>query len=235
MMTWTPGATAPRPLREQYALPAPGPSSRGAVSTGFDALLERAVEIPTDGRHGAGAGTDEDARRAGFGAGAELGRDGDSRRHQQEITSGDDVATVRNNTVIQSISAASARDGASLDDSLAGAIGLPPEELKKLVRVLRSSAVSGRHGVSLTLSLGTLGEVSFDVRLDGSEVHIRATVGDQRAAAALAISLGELEQRLAECDLSLAGFGISIGGAPPRGGADEGKGVAVRVTAMRGR
>ncbi|MBN2719278.1 MAG: flagellar hook-length control protein FliK [Deltaproteobacteria bacterium] len=84
-------------------------------------------------------------------------------------------------------------------------------ELKKLVRVLRSTSLSKRNSVFLTLDLKELGEVKLDVTLKGKKVFITAHITDRRAAAALSFAIGELKRQLSGIDLSLEQFEISRG------------------------
>jgi hypothetical protein len=228
---FSPDAASLRAVRERYTPFAALPSSRAVADAGFDAVLEQAVEIPTGGRHGPGADPDGDTSRGAAGSFGGFGQGREPHRNQQNITLEGAAPSTCNDSSIQIAPPSCPSCEVSLDAASQGALGPLPEELRKLVRVLRSSSLSGRRGVSLTLSLGELGEVRFDVRLDGKEVHIRAAVGDQRAAAALTLSLGELERRLGECDLALGGFEIAVGRMPRRGD-DKGKGGAVTVTAV---
>jgi ribosome-associated translation inhibitor RaiA len=90
-------------------------------------------------------------------------------------------------------------------------ITLPPEEMKKLVRVLRNTSVNERNSVFLSLDLGELGEVKLDVKLKGKNVFIKATVNDRRAGAALSMAIGELKKQLATIQLELESFEIKVG------------------------
>jgi len=252
MTMFQPNALAMRPAQAKAVSPA-GPVAapeRLGADFGFDSLFQRAVERSsrsagaplasasdgavgnsTDGRHGAGADRDESRPEELCGADRGTGEGNDSLGDRRNKNGNADLSTPRNDSIIQDSQAAASRCATSCGTASTGVFGIPEEELKKLVRVLRCSAVSGRRGVSLTLSLGELGEVRFNVRLDGDAVFIQAAVGDQRAAAALTISLGELEKRLAECDLTLGGFEIAVG-CGPRRKPDGGRGVAVTVTAL---
>ena len=97
----------------------------------------------------------------------------------------------------------------------AGALLLPESEFRKLVRVLRTSSLSKRTSVFLTLDLKDMGEVKLDVRLEGKKVFITAHIRDRRAAAALSYAIGELKKKMAEIDLSLENFEFSAGNKIP--------------------
>lgn len=100
--------------------------------------------------------------------------------------------------------------------SIATATSLLPEsEMKKLVRVLRSSSLSKRTSVFLTLDLKELGEVKLDVRLEGKKIFITAHITDRRSAAALSYAIGELKKKMAEIDLTLERFEFSSGNKRP--------------------
>jgi len=97
---------------------------------------------------------------------------------------------------------------AVLSSSVSASLMLPRGEMKKLVRVLRNSAVSNRRSVFMTLDLGDMGEVKLDVRLQGKKIFINAKVATQAAGAAMAYAIGELKEKLKECGLVLEEFKI---------------------------
>ncbi|MBN2342368.1 MAG: flagellar hook-length control protein FliK [Deltaproteobacteria bacterium] len=100
--------------------------------------------------------------------------------------------------------------------AIGAGFGVPNEEMKKLVRVLRNSSLSKRTSVFLTLDLKQLGEVKLDVTLKAKKVYINASISDRRAAAALSYAVSELKQQLAAIDLTLEHFEVQTGGAPRR-------------------
>jgi hypothetical protein len=90
-------------------------------------------------------------------------------------------------------------------------LAIPVGELKKLVRILRSSSLSKRSKVLLSLDLGEQGEVRLNVTLKGKSIHIDAQVENRVAAGMLTSALMSLKQDLHQIDLLLEEFNICIG------------------------
>ncbi len=113
------------------------------------------------------------------------------------------------------------------------AAGLPRKELSRLVRVLQDSALAGKRNVTLSLRLSELGNVKFDVRIEGNKVFINATVENQRAATAMALAISELKDRLLECDLVLERFDVSTQSDKRRSRSRTGNGAQREQDANR--
>ena len=120
-----------------------------------------------------------------------------------------------NNETISAHASTAAPQQMNMASTVAAASLLPESELKKLVRVLRSSSLSKRTSVFLTLDLKELGEVKLDVRLEGKKIFITAHITDRRSAAALSYAIGELRKKMAEIDLTLERFEFSSGNKRP--------------------
>jgi hypothetical protein len=112
-----------------------------------------------------------------------------------------------------------ASGGTRPDGSGGALLELFRREVERLVRVLRSPIATRKRGVSLTLDLGEIGEVRFDVQVSGIDVSIVATSGNPAAERLLATGLGALESLLSEAGLSLLrlDFRLLEGPAPPTG------------------
>ena len=76
------------------------------------------------------------------------------------------------------------------------AAGLPRKEIIRLAHALHESVVAGRQTVSLGLRVPVLGELRFDVRIAGKVVFIHAFVESEQAAAALALAISTLREKL---------------------------------------
>ena len=87
--------------------------------------------------------------------------------------------------------------------------GLPRRELTRLARVLQNSAVAGRRTVSVGINLPEIGAIRFDVRIDNKTVFIHAFVESERAAAALALAISALRDKLEEHDLLLGRLDVT--------------------------
>ncbi|MDD5307690.1 MAG: flagellar hook-length control protein FliK [Deltaproteobacteria bacterium] len=74
---------------------------------------------------------------------------------------------------------------------------------RRLVRVLLSSMAAGKPSVALTLDLGEIGEVRFDVRVSGIDVSIVAWSASPAVERMLAATVKELAAHLAAVGLSL--------------------------------
>jgi hypothetical protein len=116
-----------------------------------------------------------------------------------------------NNETISAHASTAAPQQMNTTHAIAAASLLPESEMKKLVRVLRSSSLSKRTSVFLTLDLKELGEVKLDVRLEGKKIFITAHIADRRSAAALSYAIGELKKKMSEIDLTLERFEFSTG------------------------
>jgi hypothetical protein len=116
-----------------------------------------------------------------------------------------------NNEIISAHASTAAPQQMTMARTVAAASLLSESEMKKLVRVLRSSSLSKRTSVFLTLDLKELGEVKLDVRLEGKKIFITAHITDRRSAAALSYAIGELRKKMAEIDLTLERFEFSSG------------------------
>jgi hypothetical protein len=87
--------------------------------------------------------------------------------------------------------------------------GLPQRELQRLAYQLQDSALAGSPRVSVGMVLPELGEIRFDVEIEGKVVFIHAFVDNDRAASALALAVSSLRDKLEERNLILGRLDVT--------------------------
>ena len=99
--------------------------------------------------------------------------------------------------------------------------GLPRKEIARLAHQLHESVIAGRQTVSLGLRVPELGELRFDVRIAGKIVLIHAFVETEQAAAALALAVSTLREKLEEHALVLGRLDVTTDDRGRRQNADK--------------
>jgi hypothetical protein len=130
---------------------------------------------------------------------------------ESENPAKDDDKNNKNNVLLESMTAFSPQQDRRIFTNFEAA-GLPRREIIRLAHDLHKSVVAGRESVSLGLRVPTLGEMRFDVRIAGKVVFIHAFVENEGAAAALALAVSTLKQKLEEQKLVLGRLDVTTRG-----------------------